>query len=188
MQSNRINRIQRRAKRRLLALAIVASVLVGYNAISLFAADDRPIQVPLTKMSTAPGVKAVGIRMINPGRSALTARTAETAQTARTDSLPIPIAAPALSGSTPLLPLSPTNLNAGLAQLPNLSEGLAQLPNLSEGLAQRPLPPATSFPSTPSQPATSALRVMVKRQRLFPTCPPRHACRTFWPKTRAEEW
>ena len=150
MQSKRINRIQRRAKRRLFALAIVATVFVGYNAISLFAADDRPIQVPVTKMSTAPGVKAVGIRLINPGSRAQiartadtvdTAQTAQTAQTARIDSLPIPIAAPALSGQSPLLPLSPTNL----------SEGLAQLPSLSEGLAQRPLPPATSLPSNPSQ-------------------------------------
>lgn len=136
MQIKRINRIQRRAKRRLFALAIVASVFVGFSAISLFAADDRPNQVPLTKMSTAPGVKAVGIRLINPGRSTLLAPTSDIAQTAQTDSLPIPIAVPALSGSMPQLPLSQTNL----------SESLAQLPNLSEGLAQRP-----SLPSNPSQ-------------------------------------
>ncbi len=139
MQSKRINRIQKRAKRRLFALAIVATVFVGYNAISLFAADDRPIQVPVTKMSTAPGVKAVGIRLINPGRSPQMARIAENAEPVRTDSLPIPLAVLAPSGSTPLMPLSPTNL----------SEGLAQLPNLSEGLAQTSLPPAASLPANP---------------------------------------
>ena len=149
MQSKRINRIQKRAKRRLFALAIVATVFVGYNAISLFAADDRPIQVPVTKMSTAPGVKAVGIRLINPGRSPQTARIAENVENARIDSLPIPLAVLAPSGSTPLMPLSPTNLSEGLAQLPNLSEGLAQLPNLSEGLAQSSLPPAASLPANP---------------------------------------
>jgi hypothetical protein len=117
MQSKRINRIQRRAKRRLFALAIVATVFVGYNAVSLFAADDRPIQVPVTKLSTAPGVKAVGIRMINPGRSA---QAAPTAETARTDSLPVPMAPPGLSGSSPQLPLPTTDLSEGLAQLPNL--------------------------------------------------------------------
>ena len=106
MQSKRINRIQKRAKRRLFALAIVATVFVGYNAISLFAADDHPFQVPVTKMSSAPGVKAVGIRMINP----------------------IPIAAPAQCSSSPLTPACPTNLSEGLAQLPNLSEGLTQRP------------------------------------------------------------
>ena len=66
MQSNRIIIIQRRAKRRLLVLAIAATALVGYNAISLFAEDGRPIQPPVEKLSRVPGVKAVGIRIMNP--------------------------------------------------------------------------------------------------------------------------
>lgn len=66
MHSNRIITIQRRAKRRLLVLAIAATAFVGYNALSLFAEDRRPIQPPVEKMSHVPGVKAVGIRMINP--------------------------------------------------------------------------------------------------------------------------
>ncbi len=66
MQSNRIKNIQRRAKRRFLALAIVTTAFVGYNALSLFAEEDHPIQLPVAKLSTAPAVKSVGIRLINP--------------------------------------------------------------------------------------------------------------------------
>ena len=66
MQSNRIIIIQRRAKRRLLVLAIAATAFVGYNAISLLAEDGRPIQPPVEKLSRVPGVKAVGIRIMNP--------------------------------------------------------------------------------------------------------------------------
>ncbi len=125
MQSKRINRIQRRAKRRFFALAIAGTVFVGYNALTLFAADDRHIQVPVTKMSTAPGVKAVGIRLINPNGSAQ--KPDSSAPTSRIDSLPMPLAEPVLSGPSIVLPSSP--------------------PNLSEGLAQLPLPPANSVPS-----------------------------------------
>ena len=74
MQSNRINIIQRRAKRRLLVLAIAATAFVGYNAISLFAEDGRPIQPPVEKLSRVPGVKAVGIRIMNPSGKLPTAR------------------------------------------------------------------------------------------------------------------
>ena len=65
MHSNRINIIQKRAKRRILAMAIAATAFVGYNAFTLFG-EDRPVKPPVEKMSDVPGVKAVGIRMINP--------------------------------------------------------------------------------------------------------------------------
>ncbi len=65
MQSNRITNIQMRAKRRILALAIVATAFAGYGTLSILAQEDRAIQLPIEKLSIAPGVKAVGIRLIN---------------------------------------------------------------------------------------------------------------------------
>ena len=46
-------------------MAIAATAFVGYNAFTLFG-EDRPVKPPVEKMSDVPGVKAVGIRMINP--------------------------------------------------------------------------------------------------------------------------
>jgi len=65
MQSNRIISVQKRAKRRFLALAIVATAFAWYGDLSTLAQDDRPVQLPIEKMSKAPGVKAVGIRLIS---------------------------------------------------------------------------------------------------------------------------
>ena len=69
MRSKRIVRIQRRAKRRLFLMAIVATACIGYNALSLFAEDHGVFQPSIAKMSSVPGVKAVGIRLINTNAS-----------------------------------------------------------------------------------------------------------------------
>ncbi len=91
MQSNRIKSIQRRAKRRFLALAIVTTAFVGYSALSLFAGEDHPIQIPVAKLSTAPAVKAVGIRLINPnGKSSAPSSESATTLTSNGPALLLP--------------------------------------------------------------------------------------------------
>ncbi len=64
MQSNRIHNVQRRAKRKILALAIVATAFAGNCAVSTFGQELKTQQLPIEKMSRVPGVKAVGIRLI----------------------------------------------------------------------------------------------------------------------------
>ena len=125
MQSNRIKSIQRRAKRRFLALAIVTTACVGYNALALIAEEDHPIQTPVAKLSTTPGVKAVGIRLVNSnGKSS--APTSDSAAT--------------LTSSGPALLVTPS------ASLP---DGLSSPSSKVE--ASSPLPTLPSVGSTASQ-------------------------------------
>ena len=128
MQSNRINSIQKRANRKILASAIVTTAFVGYNALSLFAEDVRPIQLTVAKLSTAPGVKAVGIRLINPKPSA-----------------PETEPAPMLASGGPALLLPPTS-SMGMAAAPQ--------PNKVETLLPAPTLPVISSGTIPTQSAT----------------------------------
>ena len=164
MHSNRIITIQRRAKRRLLVLAIAATAFAGYNALSLFAEDGRPIQPPVEKMSHVPGVKAVGIRMINPSGNLPTARidTAPTIASA-SDSLTLPtsevlliktpmpstkgevtLPPPFLSLPTPFLPtpsLPTTSIPTSENKSPSGFSNLAAPPRISDGCEKSPKGP-----------------------------------------------
>ena len=128
MHSNRINSIQKRANRRILASAIVTTAFVGYNALSLFAEDVRPIQLSVAKLSTAPGVKAVGIRLINPKPSV-------------PETEPAPMLA---SGGLALL-LPPTS---------SMGMGAAPQPNKVETLLPAPTLPVISSGTIPTQSTT----------------------------------
>ncbi len=126
MHSNRIITIQRRAKRRLLVLAIAATVFVGYNALSLFAEDGRAIQPPVEKMNQVPGLKAVGIRMIAPSGKSPVSRIDTTPTTANTsDSLTV------IPPETLALETSVQSTREEVALPPLLSLPKASLPTTS---------------------------------------------------------
>lgn len=65
MRSNQIRTIQKRAKQRVLALAIGAIAFAGYGAISLFADDANAFEKTVTEMNKAPAIRSVGIRLIS---------------------------------------------------------------------------------------------------------------------------
>ena len=63
-RSNRISEVQRRAKRRVILIAIGAAAFAGYSAVTLFASDGK--QDAAEELSKVPVVRAVGIRLLNP--------------------------------------------------------------------------------------------------------------------------
>ena len=63
-RSNRISAVQRRAKRRVILIAMGAAVFAGYSAVALFANDGK--QDVVEELSKVPAVRAVGIRLMNP--------------------------------------------------------------------------------------------------------------------------
>ncbi len=63
-RSNRISAVQRRAKRRVILIAIGAAAFAGYSAVALFASDGK--QDVVEELSKVPAVRAVGIRLLNP--------------------------------------------------------------------------------------------------------------------------
>ncbi len=65
MRSNQIRTIQKRAKRRVLALTIGAVAFAGYGAISLFADDANAVTKTVTEMNKVPAIRSVGIRLIS---------------------------------------------------------------------------------------------------------------------------
>ncbi|MCY2980503.1 MAG: pilus assembly protein N-terminal domain-containing protein [Planctomycetota bacterium] len=65
MRSNQIRTIQKRAKQRVLALAIGAVAFAGYGAISLFADDANAVTKTVTEMNKVPAIRSVGIRLIS---------------------------------------------------------------------------------------------------------------------------
>ena len=65
MRSNQIRTIQKRAKRRVLALAIGAVAFAGYGALSLFADDANEVTKTVTEMNKVPAIRSVGIRLIS---------------------------------------------------------------------------------------------------------------------------
>lgn len=65
MRSNQTRAIQKRAKRRVLALAIGAVAFAGYGAISLSADDANPVAKTVTEMNKVSAVRSVGIRLIS---------------------------------------------------------------------------------------------------------------------------
>jgi hypothetical protein len=63
-RSNRISAVQRRAKRRVILIAIGAAAFAGYSAVTLFASDGK--QGVVEELNKVPAVRAVGIRLLNP--------------------------------------------------------------------------------------------------------------------------
>ena len=136
MQSNRIKSIQKRANRRILASAIITTAFVGYNALSLFAEDVHPIQLSVAKLSTAPGVKAVGIRLINPNPKS---------------SVPVTEPAPMLTSGGPALLLPPTS---------SVGMGAEPQPNKVETMLLTPTLPVISSGTNPTQSTTGFSSLM----------------------------
>ncbi len=165
MQSNRIKSIQRRAKRRFLALAIVATACVGYNALVLFAEEDHPIQTPVAKLSTTPGVKAVGIRLVNPNGKSSTP-TSDSAAT-------LPSNGPAL-----LLPPSASDGFSSPSIKVEASSPLPMLPSVSSTASQSQSPTGFSGLMPPPPPMSDVLtksqngKVVVKLGGSGPTSLP----------------
>lgn len=141
MHSKRIVRIQKRAKRRLIALAIVAAAFAGYSSRSLFGVEEQLSQLPIAKKMATPVVKAVGIRLINPNGNTQAAGTSSGPQL---QSLPQPPsqALPTMPPNDPI----PSMLPQSTAHA--YSAAAALLPSLPS------LPPAPAYQSRPSQPAT----------------------------------
>ena len=148
MHSNRINIIQRRAKRRILAMAIAATAFVGYNAFTLFG-DDRPVKPPVGKMSEVPGVKAVGIRMINPNGKLPKARTETKSATENTGSLlPLPSSpmhpqALSIQSSMEEATLPPSPLTLPASSLPTITVAPSDAKSAS-GFSNLAAPPRMS--------------------------------------------
>ena len=88
MRSNQTRTIQKRAKRRVLALAIGAVAFAGYGAISLSADDANPVAKTVTEMNKVSAVRSVGIRLIS-GSAAEKATSKEKLQAPQTTS-PLP--------------------------------------------------------------------------------------------------
>ena len=88
MRSNQTRTIQKRAKRRVLAVAIGAVAFAGYGAISLSADDANPVAKTVTEMNKVSAVRSVGIRLIS-GSAAEKATSKEKLQAPQTTS-PLP--------------------------------------------------------------------------------------------------
>lgn len=88
MRSNQTRTIQKRAKQRVLALAISAVAFAGYGAISLSADDANPVAKTVTEMNKVSAVRSVGIRLIS-GSAAEKARSKEKLQAPQSTS-PLP--------------------------------------------------------------------------------------------------
>jgi Pilus formation protein N terminal region len=134
MHSKRILSIQRRAKRRLVFMAIVGTAFVGYSALSLFAQESGSSQTSASKINTVPGVKAVGIRLINSN-----AKPQNTALSSSTNA------------SAPTLLLPPPQMLPPAFDLPQLDKTVASLPMPSTIDAESKLP-AAGFSSLPVPP------------------------------------
>ncbi len=145
MHSKRILSIQRRAKRRLVLMAIAGTAFLGYSALSLFAQDSGASQKSVSKMNTVPGVKAVGIRLINnnanPQNTALQSSTSTSTPTLL---LPPPQTLP------PAFDLPPMDKSAPALSMPSTSDAAPKLP--ATGFASLPVPPRMSdvLPSSPN--------------------------------------
>ena len=132
-------------------MAIAATAFVGYNALSLFAEDGRPIQPLVERMNHVPGVKAVGIRMITPSGKLPTSRIDTAPTTANT------------IASLTLLPSETLPLETSM---PSKREEVSLPPQLSL--------PAPSFPNA-TFPTTSIAPSEIKSPSGFInlTAPPR---------------
>jgi len=107
-RSNRISAVQRRAKRRVILIAIGAAAFAGYSAVTLFASDGK--QGVVEELNKVPAVRAVGIRLLNPAGEkqqkqielSLPPSTSASPSAAALPSNPItlPPASPSLSAST----------------------------------------------------------------------------------------
>ncbi len=144
MHSKRILSIQRRAKRRLFFMAIVGTAFVGYSALALFAQDSEAGQKAITKMSTTPGVKAVGIRLISSTTNSKNAAP-PSSSSASVPSLLLP-PPQALPSAFDLPPLPKTGADFPIST----AEAAAKLP--ATGFSSLPVPPRMSdvWPSNPS--------------------------------------
>ena len=143
MHSIRMIRIQKQAKRRLIAMTIIAAAISGYNSRSIFAADEQPSQSQIAKMASKPGVKAVGIRLINPNGDPQT--TGSSAAPQRQSMLPVP------SQNLPLLPSLPSLPPSRSAMLPPMPSAAI---SASAQPLQTVLPPAPAYSSTSGSPAS----------------------------------
>jgi len=121
-------------------MAIIAAAISGYNSRSIFAADEQPSQSQIAKMVSKPGIKAVGIRLINPKGDPQT--TGSSAAPQRQSMLPVP------SQKLPLLPSLPPSTSAMLPQMPSAAISDSEQP------LQTVLPPAPAHSSTPGSPAS----------------------------------
>ena len=106
-RSNRISAVQRRAKRRVILIAIGAAAFAGYSAVTLFASDGK--QGVVEELNKVPAVRAVGIRLLNPAgekqQKQIELSLPPSASALPTPSLPsnpitLPPASPSLSAST----------------------------------------------------------------------------------------
>ena len=118
-------------------MAIVGTAFVGYSALSLFAQDSGSSQKAPSKMNTVPGVKAVGIRLVNsnakPQNSALPSSTSISTPTLL---LPPPQTLP------PAIDLPPMDKSAVGLPAPSTMDAAPKLP--STGFLSLPVPPKMS--------------------------------------------
>ena len=118
-------------------MAIVGTAFVGYSALSLFAQDSGPSQTSASKMNTVPGVKAVGIRLVNSNaKPQNTALPSPTSAAAPTLLLPPPQMLP------PAFDLPPVNNPAALLPIPSTIDVTPKLP--ATGFSSLPVPPRMS--------------------------------------------
>ena len=151
MRSNQTRTIQKRAKRRVLALAIGAVAFAGYGAISLSADDANPVVKTVTEMNKVPAVRSVGIRLIS-GSAAEKATSKEKLKSPQTKSplpnlvLPVPhLVLPEPSSALPepssALP-EPSHTPSALLQLSTAPTPERNLPLVTAaGRLELPSPP-----------------------------------------------
>ncbi len=146
MHSKRIVRIQKRAKRRLIALTVVAAVIAGYSSRSLFAVEE-PASQSITKIISKPGVKALGIRLIHPSGDSQAAGNTSAPNMQSTLPLPRQVLPPTTATlPVPMMPTLPTN-SALASNSPQLqpAPSFNEAPSLpSSGFSLLPAPPRMS--------------------------------------------
>jgi hypothetical protein len=189
MRTNRMSVFQKRAKRRIIALAIGSAAIASWGAVSLFAGDEKLVSTPVAEMSKVPAVRSVGIRLVN-------ANGGKSNASGRTDApMPAPIVSP--MASLPSLPLPSTSApvlsgDVPLSLPPTLPPSLPPTlpPSLPPSLPARNLPVANGLPldnspapqlgivdsglsvAPPSSPAASGMNLGINEAADL-TAPPR---------------
>lgn len=142
-RSNRISAVQRRAKRRVILIAIGAAAFASYSAVALFASDGK--QDVVEELSKVPAVRSVGIRLLNPAGdkqekqlefSLPTSTTALPSPAALPNAIALP--APSLPSNPGTLPTaSPSPMGTASAAIPQRSlESLAPPPKMHETISK----------------------------------------------------
>ncbi|MEQ1827954.1 MAG: pilus assembly protein N-terminal domain-containing protein [Pirellula sp.] len=146
-----------RAKRRNLAIAIIATTIFGTKSLDLALADEKLVQTPVSEMSKVPAVRSVGIRLVNPSGTTNKISSLATPPEVLSRSAPI--------GVSTELPLPSTSVPPRPSSEP---EPLASAPGLAASAPN--LPTAPSLPSLPlaSQPQQKANSTVASDALLAP--------------------